>query len=66
MLNVWESTCQIRDRRVSQVVEDSCAGMKHKFLSGLLPDLVGDAKAPTPRYDYNQLMYRLRLDDPNL
>jgi hypothetical protein len=24
------------------------------------------AKSPTPRYDYNQLMYRLTLDDPRL
>lgn len=26
----------------------------------------GSAKNPTPRYDYNQIMYRLNLDDPRL
>lgn len=25
-----------------------------------------DAKIPTPRYNYNQIQYRLRLDDPRL
>jgi hypothetical protein len=26
----------------------------------------GSSKNPTPRYDYNQIMYRLNLDDPRL
>jgi hypothetical protein len=26
----------------------------------------GSEKKPTPRYDYNQIMYRLNLDDPRL
>jgi hypothetical protein len=36
------------------------------YLEGTYTTSFTDAKVPTPRYNYNQLMYRLRLDDPRL
>ena len=36
------------------------------YLEGTYSATFSDAPVPTPRYDYNQLMYRLRLDDPRL
>lgn len=36
------------------------------FLEGTYTDSFSDAKEKTPRYNYNQVMYRLQLDDPQL
>ena len=36
------------------------------FIEGTYTDAFSDAKEKTPRYNYNQLLYRLRLDDPRL
>jgi hypothetical protein len=36
------------------------------YFEGTYTDSFSDAKRKTPRYNYNQLMYRLRLDDPRL
>ncbi len=36
------------------------------YFEGTYTTSFTDAKVPTPRYDYNQVMYRLRLDDPRL
>jgi len=36
------------------------------YFEGTYTTSFSDAKQPTPRYDYNQLMYRLTLDDPCL
>jgi hypothetical protein len=36
------------------------------YFEGTFTDSFSDAKEKTPRYNYNQIMYRLRLDDPRL
>ncbi len=36
------------------------------YLEGTYADLISGAKQMTPRYDYNQIMYQLDLDDPRL
>jgi hypothetical protein len=36
------------------------------YFEGTYSDFFSGAKAQTPRYDYNQLMYLLTLDDPRL
>jgi hypothetical protein len=36
------------------------------YLEGTYTDAFSNAKETTPRYNYNQIMYRLRLDDPRL
>jgi len=36
------------------------------YFQGTYTTSFSNAKEPTPRYDYNQIMYRLRLDDPRL
>ena len=36
------------------------------YLEGTYTDSFSDATEKTPRYNYNQVMYRLRLDDPRL
>ena len=36
------------------------------YFEGTYTTSFSDAKEPTPRYDYNQVMYRLRLDDARL
>lgn len=36
------------------------------YFEGTYADTFSDARAQTPRYDYNQLMYRLALDDDRL
>ena len=36
------------------------------YFEGTYTDAFSDAKAKTPRYNYNQVMYRLRADDPRL
>ena len=36
------------------------------YFEGTYTTSFSDAKVPTPRYNYNQVMYRLRLDDPRL
>lgn len=36
------------------------------YFEGTYTAAFSDAKVKTPRYDYNQVMYRLRLDDPRL
>jgi hypothetical protein len=36
------------------------------YLEGTYTAAFSDARQKTPRYDYNQMMYRLRLDDPRL
>ncbi len=36
------------------------------FLEGTYTDTFSGAKEKTPRYNYNQVMYRLQLDDPRL
>jgi len=41
-------------------------GGREIYVEGTYTDSFSDAKEKTPRYDYNQVMYRLRLDDPRL
>ncbi|MGC4054546.1 MAG: hypothetical protein QM757_36160 [Paludibaculum sp.] len=41
-------------------------GGKVMYLEGTYTDAFSDAKQKTPRYNYNQVMYRLRLDDLRL
>ena len=36
------------------------------YFEGTNTDSFTSAKNITPRYNYNQIMYRLRLDDPRL
>jgi hypothetical protein len=36
------------------------------YFEGTYTDSFSGAKEKTPRYNYNQIMYRLRLDDPRL
>jgi hypothetical protein len=36
------------------------------YFEGTYTDSFSKAKAKTPRYNYNQILYRLRLDDPRL
>jgi hypothetical protein len=36
------------------------------YFEGTYTDSFSGAPAKTPRYDYNQIMYRLKLDDPRL
>jgi hypothetical protein len=36
------------------------------YFEGTYNELISGAKQATPRYDYNQIMYRLDLDDPRL
>jgi hypothetical protein len=36
------------------------------YLEGTYTDAFSGAREKTPRYNYNQIMYRLRLDDPGL
>lgn len=36
------------------------------YFEGTYTDAFSDAKSKTPRYNYNQIMYRLRLEDPRL
>jgi hypothetical protein len=36
------------------------------FIEGTYTDSFSNAKEKTPRYNYNQLMYRVQLDDPRL
>jgi hypothetical protein len=36
------------------------------YIEGTYTDSFSDAKEKTPRYNYNQMMYRLHLDDPRL
>jgi hypothetical protein len=36
------------------------------YFEGAYTDSFSDAKTKTPRYNYNQIMYRLRVDDPRL
>lgn len=42
------------------------AGKPWLYFEGTYTTLFTDNKAPTPRYDYNQILYRLDLDDPGL
>jgi hypothetical protein len=39
---------------------------KTVYFEGTYTTSFSGAKAPTPRYDYNQILYRLDLDDPRL
>ncbi len=42
------------------------AGKPSIYFEGSYNTLFTDHQAPTPRYDYNQILYRLDLDDPLL
>jgi hypothetical protein len=42
------------------------AGSSILFFEGTYTMMFSDGKQPTPRYDYNQVLYRLDLDDPAL
>ncbi len=42
------------------------AGKPWLYFEGTYTTLFTDNQAPTPRYDYNQILYRLDLDDPGL
>jgi hypothetical protein len=42
------------------------AGSPHLFFEGTYTQTFADRPTPTPRYDYNQILYRLDLDDPAL
>jgi hypothetical protein len=42
------------------------AGKPYIYFEGSYNTLFTDHQAPTPRYDYNQILYRLDLDDPQL
>lgn len=50
----------------AQHPEFDAEGGKVIYFEGTYTAEFSDARAKTPRYDYNQLMYRLRLDDPRL
>jgi hypothetical protein len=39
---------------------------KFIYFEGTYSEFFSGARTPTPRYDYNQLMYRLALNDPRL
>ena len=39
---------------------------RHVYFEGTYASTFSGTKVPTPRYDYNQVMYRLDLDDPRL
>ncbi len=42
------------------------AGGRLVYFEGTYTDTFSDAPMPTPRYNYNQIMYRLNLADPRL
>jgi hypothetical protein len=42
------------------------AGKPYLYFEGSYNTFFTDHQAPTPRYDYNQILYRLDLDDPAL
>jgi hypothetical protein len=42
------------------------AGGRYIFFEGTFANSISGTDVPTPRYDYNQVMYRLDLDDPRL
>jgi len=42
------------------------AGKPQFYFDCTYTTLFTDNKSPTPRYDYNQILYRLDLDDPAL
>jgi hypothetical protein len=39
---------------------------RYLYFEGTYTAMFSGAKVRTPRYDYNQIMYRLDLDDPRL
>ncbi len=41
-------------------------GGRHIFFEGTYSETFSGNPVPTPRYDYNQMMYRLDLEDPRL
>jgi hypothetical protein len=41
-------------------------GSPHLFFEGTFSVMFSGNDRPTPRYDYNQILYRLDLDDPSL
>ena len=41
-------------------------GGRYIYFEGTYAETFSGAPVATPRYDYNQLMYRLDLDDPRL
>jgi len=45
---------------------DQQGGRRIYFEGTYVTTFASDAAQPTPRYDYNQVMYRLDLDDPRL
>jgi hypothetical protein len=47
-------------------MEFTPAGSPALFFEGTYTKEFADRPAPTPRYDYNQILYRLDLDDPAL
>jgi hypothetical protein len=47
-------------------LEFTPAGSPALFFEGTYTKEFADRPAPTPRYDYNQILYRLDLDDPAL
>lgn len=44
----------------------TAAGKPQLYFEGSYTTLFTNNQAPTPRYDYNQILYRLDLDDPAL
>ena len=46
--------------------ELSPAGSPILIFEGTYSAAFADRPPPTPRYDYNQMLYRLDLDDPRL
>ena len=44
----------------------SAGGGRWIYFEGTYTAMFSGAKSKTPRYDYNQIMYRLDLDDPRL
>ena len=47
-------------------IEFTPAGSPALFFEGTYTMQFADKPAPTPRYDYNQILYQLDLDDPRL
>ena len=68
----WNRAVKIvghKDYNFYNVVQHSFFGRENGriiYFEGTYTAAFSAAKEQTPRYDYNQIMYRLRLDDPRL
>jgi hypothetical protein len=72
LLGPWERACRVvthDDYSFYNVKQHPCfaqGGGRWIYFEGTYTTAFSGNTKPTPRYDYNQVMYRLDLDDPRL